>query len=204
MRIFSFFLLGFVSVASFSSYAQNNEEKPRKSQTGFTFSSFGTNDVVRFRSLEGAASYQGNKFYTVGINYLYKLNNTFDVETGIEYSDHKIIIRPNLPPQTDNSPYGASFSLINIPVTLRVNFLKYCFLNGGLLLDIDAGSSSAIESQTGIGSVLGLGIKYDFKCGVSAFANPYFKEHSLIPFSSDDDHQRLMESGFRFGLMVQL
>jgi hypothetical protein len=68
-------------------------------------------------------------------------------------------------------------------------------------LDIDASTSSPVDSQTGIGSILGLGIKYGFKCGVTAFANPYIKMHSMISFSPDDNHQRLMESGFRFGLM---
>lgn len=191
-------------LALFETYARENKEEPRKGQIGITFSSFGENNVIQFQNLEGAASYNGDRFYTLGISYLYKLNRTFDVETGIEYSNHKIIIEPNLPPQMDNSPYGASFSLINIPVTLRVNFLKYCFINGGLLLDIDAGTSGPIDSQTGIGTVLGLGLKYDFKCGVTAFVNPYSKLHSLISFSSDRYPQRLMESGFRFGLMYNM
>ena len=100
--------------------------------------------------------------------------------------------------------YRASISLINIPVTLRVNFLKYCFINGGLLFEMDASTSSPIDGQTGIGSVMGLGIKYDFDSGLSVFANPYQKMHALIPFSSQRYPQRLMESGFRFGLMFTL
>jgi len=197
------FLFCSVIIASFSAFAQKNEPETRKSQIGITFSSFGDNDVVRSQDLIGGPSYDGDKFYTLGINYLYKLNNTFDLETGIEYSHQQIIVRPGVTAEVKPS-YGANFSLINIPVTLRVNFLKYCFLNGGILFDIDASSSSPIDSQSGIGSILGLGIKYDFKCGITAFANPYFKVHSLVPFSSDDYHQRLMESGFRFGLMCKL
>ena len=69
---------------------------------------------------------------------------------------------------------------------------------------MDAGTSGPIDGQTGIGSMLGLRIKYDFKSGLSVFVNPYYKMHSLVPFSSGDNHQRLMESGFRFGLMYQL
>lgn len=198
------FVLCALFIGAFSSYAQKDEGETRKGQIGITFSSFGENDVIRFQRLTGEASYNGDKFYTFGISYLYKLNNAFDVETGIEYSNHKIIIMPNLPPQMDKSPYGASFSLINIPVSLRVNFLKYCFVNGGLLFEMDASTSSPIDSQNGIGSILGLGIKYDFNSGISVFVNPYIKAHSLISFSSDRYHQRLMESGFRFGLMYKL
>ena len=206
MRKSALFIFCFIFIASLSSNAQNNEDETRKGQIGITFSSFGENDVVRSQELIGSASKSGDSFYTFGINYLYKLNNTFDVETGIEYSNHKIIVKPMLLPHMDYySPgYRASISLINIPVTLRVNFLKYCFINGGLLFDMDASTSSPIDGQTGIGSILGLGIKYDFKSGLSVFANPYFKMHSLVPFSSGDNHQRLMESGFRFGLMYKL
>ena len=191
-------------VISFSLFAQKNEGETHKGQVGITYSSFGENDVYRSREPMGGAGYSGDKFYTLGINYLYKLNNTFDLETGVEYSHHKIIVHPGVFPGNANSQYGASFSLIDIPVTLRVNFLKYCFINGGILLDIDAGTSSPIESQTGIGSVLGLGVKYDFKSGFTVFANPYYKIHSWVPFSSGDNHQKLLESGFRFGLMYTL
>ena len=148
MKKSSLFILYFIFIASFSSNAQKNEGEAGKGQIGITFSSFGENDVIRSPDLIGAASYNGDNFYTLGISYLYKLNSTLDLETGIEYSNHKIIIKPNLPPQMDRTPYGASFSLINIPVALRVNFLKYCFINGGLLLDIDAGTSSPIDGQT--------------------------------------------------------
>ena len=206
MKKSAFFVSCFIFVASLSTYAQKNEEKTRKGQIGITFSSFGENDVVRSQELMGGASYPGDTFFTLGINYLSKLNNFLDVETGIEYSNHKIIVKPMVIPNMDSySPnYRSSISLINIPVTLRVNFLKYCFINGGLLFDMDASTSSPIDSQTGIGSVMGLGIKYDFKSGLSVFANPYYKMHSLAQFSSADNHQRLIESGFRFGLMYKL
>jgi len=206
MRKSALFILSFVFVASLSSFAQKNENEPHKSQIGITFSSFGENDVVRSQELIGSASKIGDEFFTFGIDYLSKLNSFLDVETGIEYSNHKILVKPMVIPNMDSySPgYSASISLINIPVTLRVNFLKYCFINGGLLFEMDASTSSPIESQTGIGSVLGLGIKYDFKSGLSVFANPYYKMHSLVPFSSGDNHQRIIESGFRFGLMYKL
>ena len=188
-------------MASVSSEAQKNMGEGRRGQIGITFSSFGDNDVIRFQTLLGDANYNGDKFYTIGITYLYKLNHTFDLETGIEYSKQKIIIRPMSIPQMDNSAHGADFSLVNLPVTIRMNFLKYCFINAGMLVDMDATNSSPIDSQTGIGGMMGLGIKYDFKSGFCVFANPYLKMHSLIPFSSQRYPQRLMESGFRFGLM---
>jgi len=202
MKEFALFLL--LVIVTFSSHAQKNEVKTRKSEIGITFSSFGKNDVFRDQELIGAASYNADKFFTLGVNYLYKLNKTFNIESGIEYSNQQIIIKPNLPPQYDNSPYGARFSVIDIPVALRVNFLKYCFINGGLLFAFDPGISNPVDSQTGIGSIVGLGIKYEFNSGYSVFVNPYFKGYSLLPFSGGENHQKLWENGFRFGVMFKL
>lgn len=197
-------LLIFCLFFAISIYAQKTEGKSQKGKIGITFSSFGENDVFRKESLMGEASYNSDKFYIIGINYIYKLNNTFDFETGIEYAKHQIIIDPFDPPYDEAPSHGAQFSLINIPLSIRVNFLKYCFVNGGLILDIDPTVSSPIDSQDGIGAILGLGLKYDSKYGVSAFVNPYIKPHSLISFSGIENHQRVMESGFRFGLMYRL
>jgi len=181
----------------------NAQENQPKGKIGITFSSFGENDIIRFDELEGAASYNGDGFFTIGANYLYPLKKWLDVETGINYSHHKITVNPNLPPDMDNTPYGADFSLVDIPVTLRASFLKYFFANGGLLLDIGA-STSPVDDQSGIGAMLGVGFKINLNPDISIFANPYMKSHSLISFSFEDNHQRLMENGFRFGIMYQL
>lgn len=41
-------------------------------------------------------------------------------------------------------------------------------------------------------------------CGASIFVNPYLKFHSLIPFSPDENQQKVYESGFRVGLTYNL
>ena len=184
--------------------AQDNETKLRANKIGITFSSFGENEVFRSDQLDGAASYDSDYFFTLGINYVLPLNKWLEAETGIEYSKHNIIIEPNLPPDMDNSSRKANFSLINFPVTLRANFLKYFFVNGGLIVDIDASTNSPIDNQTGIGAVFGISAKYNFKNGVSAFFNPYTKIHSLIPLSDTEYHQRIWEKGIRVGIAYDL
>jgi hypothetical protein len=67
------FILCFMFFTSFSSYAQKGEGEPLKGHIGITFSAFGGNEVVRFHDLLGAPGYYGDKFFTFGINYLYKL-----------------------------------------------------------------------------------------------------------------------------------
>jgi hypothetical protein len=197
-------LLFSIFVLTLSSFAQKDEIPTRKGQLGISWSGFGSNDVYRSQELIGGASYHGDQFYTLGINYLYPLNKTFDIETGVEYSNHKIIITPMVYPGMDYPPHREKFSLISIPASVRVNFARYFFISGGIFLDIDASNSMPIDSQTGMGANLGIGVKYKFKCGVTAFVNPYTKAHSLLAFSPGTYQQHLMESGFRFGLMYQL
>ena len=136
--------------------------------------------------------------------YLYQLNQTFSVETGIEYAEYKIIVEPNLPMIYGGTPYPAKFSLMQIPATVRVNFLKYFFVNGGVFLDFGATSSNVAVDQNGIGANFGVGVKYEFNRRFSLFVNPYTKFHSLLPFTPTVNRDRLYESGFRFGVMISL
>lgn len=191
-------------LALHSANAQDALKQKRFGKIGFTYSSFGENDVFRNESLLGEASYNSVRFYTIGVSYLRPISRWLEFETGLEYSKHTILIGPNLPPDMDRTPFKANFSLINIPLSLRANFWKYFFANGGLFFDLDMNNSSPIDSQTGIGVLLGLGAKYDFDCGASIFVNPYLKFHSLISFSSDDNQQKVYESGFRVGLNYNL
>lgn len=184
--------------------AQENETTQSHPKIGLSFSSFGENDVFRFEELVGAASYDRDYFYTLGIHYVHPLSKWLDIETGLEYSNHHIIVWPNLPPDMDNSPRKADFSLINIPVTVRANFLTYFFINGGLFLDIDASLNSPIDNQTGIGALGGIAFNYDFKNGISAFVNPYTKIHSLVPTTDIHYHQRVWENGIRIGITYNL
>ncbi len=186
------------------SSAVETEGLKGKPQIGITYSSFGSNDLVGFDKMIGGASYQGNGFFTLGITYLYPINKTFDFETGIEYSKHSIIIEPYLPLIYHGKPVFIDFSLFTLPATLRVTFLKYFFVNGGLFLGFGGGNSTSVANQNGVGINLGLGLKYDFKRNLSLFVNPYTKVHSLIPFTSVEARQRLFESGFRFGILIRL
>ena len=195
-------IICFLLCLTFAAGAQN--EIISKGKIGISFSTFGENDVVRFDELVGAASYSGRDHFTFGLNYFYPLNHTFELETGLEYSKHEVDIHPNLPPTVDAVARSEDLSLLVIPVALRLTFLNYLFVNGGALIDLDLSSSNPVDSQTGIGVTLGIGANYDFNCGVSISLNPYLRIHSLVPFSFDDHHQRLTESGIRFGIAYQL
>jgi len=177
----------------------------QKGQLGITFSALSDNDVARFRSVIDDSSTGAGKSFTYGISYLKPLNKWLDIETGLEYLSCPIETKSIVGSINGVTTLtrSATLSMLCAPVTVRANFLKYFFVNAGLLLDIDVSSNSIINSQSGLGSLLGLGLKYDFKNGISVFVNPYSKIH-LFPLTFERDQQHFMESAVRFGIAYKL
>ncbi|MBS3806522.1 MAG: hypothetical protein KGY60_03385 [Bacteroidales bacterium] len=97
----SFLTTILVLLLTFSVNAQEQEKAHKYASLGLTFSSFGDNALVHFEPLDGAASYSGKRFYSLGLDYLVPISPSFDFETGIEYSHHKMMVDPNLPPSMD-------------------------------------------------------------------------------------------------------
>lgn len=186
----------FLFTCHFSS-AQNSTLYQR---VGLTVSPIGESDPIRFSELDGTGSYSSKSLLSFGFIYIHPLNNWLDIETGVEYAKHSIESKSNYPPDRDKAPANADLSLINIPLTVRANFLNYLFVNGGLLLDFETSSSNIIDKQSGVGAILGVGGQYEFNNALGLFINPYVKMHALIPFPAEKYHQRLLEWGVRVGV----
>lgn len=185
-------------------FAQENPSEKRGSQVGVYFASFGDNPAIAFLPLAGSASYGGSGFYTLGASFSRPLSRRFDFETGLAFSRHRILVQPNLPPDMDDTPYETTLQLFTVPLIFKLNLGRLFFLNGGTMLHVDTGLSSAVDNQSGIGAMLGFGIGYEFQSGISLYINPYLKAHSLVPFAPDRYHHHLMESGIQLGLACRL
>jgi len=180
--------------------------KAQKAEVGITFSALSDNSIARFKDdYMSDSGTDAGKSYTFGITYLKPLNKWLNVETGIEFLQSKASIHSIVSTTSGVTTvfrYG-TLSLLNVPLGLRANFWKYCFVNGGVFLDIDVSSNSPVQTQTGLGSLLGFGLKYDFKTGISLFVNPYMKVHSF-PLSFQTNQEHLLESAVRFGVSYKL
>ena len=180
--------------------AQNlNSERGK---IGISFSPLGKSDVIR--TGEGSAYRESLYHYSLGANYSYQLKNWLEAETGIEYSKHNVKLFVH--PDGDIIFYGEKkLSLISIPLTLRANFFKYLFADAGTFIDFDFSDKyEIINNQTGMGVRIGLGAKYDFKFGMSLFANPFVRLHCLVPFMPEKLHNKLFDRGIRFGISYDL
>lgn len=187
-------------------YSQNRKSTTSDGKIGLSFSSFGNNDVFRVQSLCGDASYDGDYFYTIGINYFYIINRWLELESGLEFSKHRIVATPPFSGIENGilMPIKANTSLLSIPLVMRANFWKYFFINGGLVLEFDTSSESLIDNQSGIGAQFGVGLKYDINRLFSLYINPYTRIHSLVPFADRKYHQRIWENGVKVGITYAL
>lgn len=146
----------------------------------------------------GYEQYSEKMFYTIGFNYLKPISSWIDIETGLEYSRKLGQLKTIF--FDDAITKKANTTMASIPLTLRANFLRFFFINGGLLTDFDLGGYESARYQSGIGPVLGLGIKYGFKYGGQIFINPYFKRRAVISFSENEDRMKMEEVGIRVGV----
>jgi len=187
------------------SFALYPQQSAPKGAVGVTFSGLGDNSAFYWQSLDGIGSQDGKGFYSLGITYIRIITSRIDLETGIEFSRFKYEFKNMSTGSGAPKPYEVSNNLIGIPLTVRLNFSRYFFINGGLLIDFDTGEDSKMESQSGVGAMLGMGVKYDLKnVPVGFFVNPYYKHHRILNISMDKYPLRSDDLGFRFGMVYRL
>lgn len=199
--ISSLILLAITSLPLFS----QDQPEIRKGTIGISLVPFGDNELVRFDDVTGAGSTNGDGFFTAGVFYLYPITKKYlELETGVEFSHHKIIREPAIYPGSHLRSEEDQFSLITIPLGLRLSFLKYFYLHGGTFLNINATPDFPTDSQAGFGLQFGFGAKYDFASGTTLFAGTYFKSHSLLAIPKEQYHQHLLDAGLRLGVGIPL
>lgn len=192
-------LLGLICFSIGINAQEINKEKKHRIGLNTTF--LGDNDVFTFESLAGAGNVDGNGLYSLGVSYAYILNKRIELQSGLDFSIYRVTIEPAYAGEEfDHSPWNENIKQLTIPLTVNVNFGKYFFINGGFLLDFEVSKKNSIDKQSGLGAVIGIGFKYDFDSGIFILANPYYKLHSLIPFSSANYQQHLQEYGLKIGV----
>lgn len=178
------------------------QSRMSKQSVGITYTGIGANNAFYWESLVGAGSYTGEGFYSIGVNYVHPISKTIDIETGLEYSHLKYkFSNASLGPDAP-APSVFSYKLFTIPATIRLKFLNYFFLNTGLLVDFNGDNKSNMDSQSGLGAIIGVGAQYDFGGSpIAVFVNPFYKHHAIVPFNRDGNYQlRTDEGGVRIGV----
>ncbi|WP_044210742.1 outer membrane beta-barrel protein [Flammeovirga sp. OC4] len=167
-----------------------------------SYSGLGNNELLSFENYDGGGYKGGKSYFGIGINYQYQLSKTFDLESGVEYFSHKVISRAPFYPgmSSSRSLTEHGINTLEIPIGVRLKFLKYFFINTGTVVSFDLSEDSEMDGQTGVGAYLGVGIKYQLNNGISLMLNPYLKMRALLEMPADRFHHKLVEDGFKFGV----
>jgi|GEM_PF-5011726 hypothetical protein len=149
------------------------------------------------KPLEGVPSRYPMLSHSVGIRYVIKSPKAIGFETGIEYSRYQFTIRDH---RIDY--HHETANLVTLPLYVNVTFLKFFYINGGLLIDSEFGKQQhAIQNQSGIGFGAGLGARLNYR-KVSFFINPSVESHAFIPFKKQkaSTRQSIFNHGWRAGI----
>lgn len=155
--------------------------------------------AVNIHGAIGDFGFDDRRGNILGINYSKHLTKSFSLESGLYFSADSIAFSSFLPGvRTERKE---QVKMITVPVYAKLDFLKYFFVDGGLLVHFQTNysSNSTLTRQSGLGYELGLGGKYDFG-RVQIFVNPYVQYHTLIKFDSSRDYFNLMDFGYKFGV----
>lgn len=162
-------------------------------RTDILYSTLGNADIAYSQDIIQGQSLEGKRSYAFGLTYVRPIYQWLDFESGFDISNHKV------------NPESMNVTILSIPVSVRVNFLKYLFFNGGALIGIDLTRNSSISDQNGLGFIVGFGAEYNFKSGISIFVNPYSRYHTFVMIPAAKGHKnRLNETGIRIGITYEL
>jgi opacity protein-like surface antigen len=161
------------------------------------FAGGGDNEIFRFQELDGAGSVTGTGVWTAGFDLRRLFGDHFSVETGISYSQQYYYTSP-APGITDEDRPG-DFGIISLPLTARVDFLKWFFADVGAVAGFQTGFSR-LDDMTGLGVTLAAGFQYNFKSDIFFRVRAYAAQYGLLHFSPEDHPQTLTNGGVTVGV----
>ena len=161
------------------------------------FAGGGDNEIFRFEELDGAGSVTGTGVWTAGADLRRLAGKHFSFGTGLSYSQQYYFTSPA--PGIEGEDRPGSFGMISVPVTARVDFLKWFFADAGLLFGFQTGQSH-IDNMTGLGVMLGAGFQYNFKSDIFFRVRAYAAQYGLLHFMPEDHPQTLTNGGVTVGV----
>lgn len=157
----------------------------------------GTNDIFRSDELIGAGGITGTGMWTAGVDLRRLFGDHFSLETGAGYSHQYYYTSPA--PGIPGEDIPGNFGIIVIPITARVDFLRWFFADGGIVCSLQT-SNSQVDNMTGLGATLGAGVQYNFKSDIFIRVRAYASQYALLHFMPEDYPQTLMNSGVTLGV----
>ncbi len=188
------FVVLFVTSLSFS----------QKSNQVKVYYGFADSDYIPEKEVVGGAiSTNAFIIHELGIEYNRKIAKHLRIETGLNYFSSKVPYDIHFcPPQLGvgkDKNGEEKVQLLTIPISLITEFWKYFYLNTGFLVDFQLNNTRRLDSQSGLGFLVGIGGKYDYK-DFTFFVTPEFRRHRLLGFKEIRYPEFLAHLGLKIGV----
>src|SRR5579872_2424021 len=122
-------------------------------------------NIVDIHGAIGDFGYSPESGTNFGLSYTHYMSKHFSLETGLLYSKSDVRLSSIQGPRGEFF-YDGDVKMISVPVYAKFTFLKYAFLQGGILLDHQTNYSGhsrnyLINDVSGVGIEMGIGWKYN-------------------------------------------
>lgn len=153
---------------------------------------------------EETSPWHGNQTWSAGISFSWMVAGQYRMEIAPRYSWHKTGFELSPPIYDEKTIYTETFELISIPITFKRYLDNHYFISSGTIVDFAfQGKPERVDPQSGIGLTLGAGKEFRIK-NLVIDVSPFTELHSIVPFESEDNQQRLFIGALRIGISYSL
>ncbi len=161
------------------------------------FAGGGDNEIFRFEELIGSGSVTGTGMWTAGADLRRLFGDHFSLESGLSYSHQYFYTSPA--PGIPGEDRPGSFGLLTVPVTARLDFLKWFFADAGAVVSLQTGFSG-VDNMSGLGATVGAGFQYNFESDIFIRVRAYAVQYGLLHLFAEDHPQSLYNAGVTLGV----
>jgi hypothetical protein len=166
------------------------------------YSSGGWNLPVRITTkyiTEETSPWHGYESWSAGVKLSGMVSEHYRMEIAACFSGHTVGFELSPPIYDEKKIYTETFRTFSIPVTFKRYLQNNFFISAGTIVDFTLHDKPVrLDAQNGFGLTIGAGKEiriYNFVIDLA----PGVELHSVVPFKSEDNQQRLLIAGLRIG-----
>ena len=149
---------------------------------------------------EETSPWHGNQTWSAGISFSWLVGGQYRMEIAPRYSWHRTGFELSPPIYDEKTIYSETFELLSVPLSFKRYLDDFLFISAGTIVDFTFGGKPEwVDAQSGFGISLGAGREFCVKNFVIDIS-PVAELHSVVPFTYEDNQQRLFLGALRIGI----
>lgn len=149
---------------------------------------------------EETSPWHGNQTWSAGISFSWQVAGQYRMEIAPRYSWHRTGFELSPPIYDEKTIYTEIFELLSLPLSFKRYLDDFLFISAGTIVDFTFGGKPEwVDPQSGFGISLGAGREFHVKNFVID-VSPFTELHSVVPFSHEDNQQRVFLGALRVGV----